>query len=385
MLSAAAAPADRPPWAQLAVVRGLELFVFAALPLICGAFFAHLLIGTPALFDFRTFWQGGRDVLHGHSPYPPTLPAVAHAATFRPFVYPVPAAVVLAPLAALPMTVAEALWVVASIVSVAGALWLLDVRDWRCYGIVFVWPTVWSGIVNGSATPLLVLACAALWRYRRRPYVAGALVALLVVFKLYLWPLAVWLLATRRMRASVVAFIAAAAATLGGWALVGFAGLAEYPHLLSRLTSLVAEQSYSPYAFARSVGLDAEAARLSVLALGGALLVGIVARARREGGDKTGFVLAIAASLALSPIVWPHYWAVVIVVVGLAAPELDAGWLLPLGGWLVSTAWSGASPLWIGLALCLYGLTIVWALRRVSGGAVSVRSFRPAVVAPAVK
>ena len=386
MLSAAAAPAGRPATrAQLVVVRSLEVFVFAGLPVICFAFFSHLLIGSGALFDFRTFWESGRAVLHGHSPYPSVLPDVARATTFRPFVYPVPAAIVMVPFAVLPAAVAEALWVLTSLAAVVGALWLLGIRDWRCYGIVFVWPSVWSGLVNGSATLILTFACAALWRFRSKPYLAGVLVAILVVFKLYLWPIAVWLLATRRIRAAVFAFGVTVVASVGGWAFVGFAGLAEYPKLLARLTSLVAGESYSPYAFARSLGFGVSAGRLSAMCLGGVLLAAVVVWSRRRHGDEAAFLLAVAASLALAPIVWPHYWAMLVVVVAVASPELDVGWLLPLAGWFVSAAWSGASPVWIGLALVVYGLTIVWAVRRISSGTGSLTRFRPAALAAAVK
>jgi hypothetical protein len=386
MLSAAAAPTDRAATrVQLAVVRTLEVLVFAGLPLACCAFFAHLLIGSPQLFDFRTFWESGRAVLHGHSPYPSALPSVATPATFRPFVYPVPAAVAMVPLAALPLAIAEALWVIASLAAVAGAIWLVGVRDWRCYGVAFMWPSVWSGLVNGSATLILAFACAALWRFRSKPFVAGALVAILVVFKLYLWPLAVWLLATRRVRASMIAFVATGAAMLGGWGLIGFAGFSGYPRLLSRLTTLVADESYSPYAFARSLGLGMDAARLAAMILGGALLAAVVVWSRGRHGDKIGFVLAVAASLTLAPIVWPHYWALLCVIVALASRELDVGWLLPLAGWFVSTAWSGSSPLQIGLGLLVYGLTIAWAVRRIARGRDSRPAFRPAVLVPAVK
>ena len=44
--------------------------------------------------DFLSFWQAGRTVLRGHSPYLllGALPAVADRLTFEPFVYPAPAA-----------------------------------------------------------------------------------------------------------------------------------------------------------------------------------------------------------------------------------------------------------------------------------------------------
>src|SRR5438067_664019 len=340
MLSAATAPrASTAPRGLVVAVRSLEALVFVVLPLACAGLFAYVVVRSPALFDFQTFWQSGRDVLHGHSPHPALLPTSATTASFRPFVYPAPAAGLMVPFALLPWAVAEVVWVGLGLASVFGTLRLLDVRNWRVYGVVFVWPPVWSAVGNGTATLLLVFACVALWRWRSRPYVAGTLLALLIVFKLYLWPLGLWLLATRRSRAAVTSFLVTMTAMVAGWAAIGFAGLTGYPRLLSRLTALVADQSYSPYAFARSLGAGTAGAQAAMLCAGTALLVGIVVGARRAHGDEVAFMLAIAASLTLTPIVWPHYFALLLVVVALASRELGVGWALPIPAWFVSTAW----------------------------------------------
>src|SRR6266566_294848 len=85
--------------------------------------------------------------------------------------------------APLPYAVADVLWFVLGFAAIVGALRLLGIRDWRCYGALLAWPAVWSSLVNGAISALLVFGCAALWRYRDRAYVAGTIVAALVVFK----------------------------------------------------------------------------------------------------------------------------------------------------------------------------------------------------------
>lgn len=364
MLSAATAPRERAvSRAQVAFIRSLEIFVFLGLPLLNVAVFGHFVVKAHGLFDFRTFWQAGNDVLHGNSPYPALLPTQANGATFRPFVYPAPAAFLLAPFSLLPWLVAEGVWLVLGAVALVVTLRLLDVRDWRCYGTVFMWPAVWSALGNGSVSLVLLCACAALWRFRSRPHVAGLLLSLLIVFKLYLWPLGVWLIATRRIRATAVSIAATVAASLAGWALIGFAGLHQYPSLLGRLTTLVGAESYSPFALWRSLGAGPSAARLLMLA-GGALVLLAVVRAARTS-DRKAFVLAIAATFVLSPIVWPHYFVLLVVAIAVASPELDAAWLLPIAAWFATTAWSDGNTLRIGAALAVYGGAFVWALRRV--------------------
>src|SRR5438067_4726579 len=98
----------------------------------------HAVTGERNLSDFLSFWNAGRRVIHGESPYPSigSLPAVADPSTFAPFVYPAPAAFAVVPFAVLPFAVAASLWLAVSMGSIALALRLLDVRDWRCYGAV---------------------------------------------------------------------------------------------------------------------------------------------------------------------------------------------------------------------------------------------------------
>jgi alpha-1,2-mannosyltransferase len=361
MLSAATAVQGRVVVGARTVLReSATLFLFGVLPLLYIALFVVFLAKGNQPFDFHTFWLAGRDVLHGRSPYPASLPHVAVEDTFRPFVYPAPAAYAFAPLALLPYGVANALFAVVGAAAIAAAIALLDVRDWRCYGAAFAWPAVWSSLVNGAISALLVLACAALWRYRSRPIVAGSLVAALVVFKLYLWPLGLFLLATRRYRATVVSVAVGLIATVGSWALLGFAGLTEYPKLLDTLTGLVADQSYSPYALFRAAGASPGAARLLMLALGAALLILVVLWARRPGGERAAFVVAVAASLVLTPIVWPHYLALMLVVVALARPTLHPVWIAPMVLWMAMPAWSDGSPARIGAALAISIGVVGW-------------------------
>jgi hypothetical protein len=289
------------------------------------------------------------------------MPTIAHRQSFRPFVYPAPAAVAMVPIALIPFAVANILWAIAGAAAIGASLRLLGVRDWRCYGAVFAWPAIWSSIDNGAISAFLVLGCAALWRYRDRAFVAGALVAALVVLKLYLWPLWVWLVVTRRWRASAMSVVLGAAATVVGWAVIGFDGLTRYPRMLSRLTSLVGDQSYSPYALFRSLGLGPHAAELLMLAGGGLVVLVAVYLVRRAGGEAAAFVVTIGAALALTPIVWPHYFALTVVAVALARPYLGLIWMLPM--FLLVPAWSYANPLLIGVAAGAYAAIFAWSAR----------------------
>ena len=74
-------------------------------------------------------------------------------------------------------------------------------RDWRCYGIVYLWPPLLGGVSLGTLSPLLALAVAAGWRWRRSAPVLGATLTGAAVAKLFLWPLLVLFAAGGRWRA----------------------------------------------------------------------------------------------------------------------------------------------------------------------------------------
>ena len=308
-------------------------------------------------FDFHAFWQAGGDVLSGRSPYPTldALPHVADRMTFRPFVYPAPAAFLMAPFAVLPFWLANVLFAFATLASVAGALRILGVRDWRCYGAAFVFGPALAAVGLGTVSPFILLAVAALWRYRTTWYKAGPLLAFLLVVKLFLWPLAAWLLATRRYGATLAAAALTLVSTLAAWAAIGFVGFREYPALLDRLIGLVGPNSFSSYALALALGAPAGATELALKGLSVVAFCALVWAGRRRLDARQAFLACLAAALLLTPILWPHYLVLVFVPVALVSPGFSGLWLAPS---LISLAgsWSYGNPFRIVpmLAFTLY-------------------------------
>jgi hypothetical protein len=143
----------------------------------------------------------------------------------------------------------------------------------------------------------------------------------------------VWMLATRRLRASLYAVLLGAAVTLGAWAAIGFDGLSEYPSLLRRLSDIQAHHSYSFVGMAATAGLPEAAGTAVMLVVGAALLTLCVVLARR-GDDARSFTCAVVAALALSPIVWLHYLVLLLVPLAILRPRFSALWLLPVLLWV---------------------------------------------------
>ena len=213
---------------DVALWRVLSVVCLGVLPLVIGAAVIagsqHHAFGIEFLGNL---WRPARDVLAGRSPYHPARVAGALAGLRAGHpppglalavypAYPAPALLLGLPFAHVSGHVAAWLWMVVLLASSFGALRLMGVRDWRCYGAAALSITLLSAVMLGSVTPLMLLGAAAAWRYRDRWRACALAVASLIALKLILWPLVVWLWFTGRRRA--------AATSLAGGLLLVVAG-----------------------------------------------------------------------------------------------------------------------------------------------------------------
>jgi alpha-1,2-mannosyltransferase len=356
-----------------AVIARSRLTTAASLLVVPSLMYAYIAVravtGDRRASDFLSFWQAGRTVLRGHSPYPllEALPAVADRLTFEPFVYPAPAAYRMVPLAILPFALAKTIFLVLNLGSIVVALRLLDVRDWRCHAAAFASVPVVAGASLGTFSPFLLLGAAAAWRYRDRAMRVGLIVAVLVVAKLFLWPLWLWLVYTRRFAAAALSAAVGVTVTVAAWWGLAFAGLHDYPRVLSRLTELVGTNSYSSYALLHAGGLSGATAQRLVILAGGALAALAAWWFRAVRTDERSFVAALGLALLVTPILWPHYLVLLFAPIALLRRTLSPLWLLPLLIWFDGHAWSYGDPARIIPLLALCAVPFVFALRQPSG------------------
>jgi alpha-1,2-mannosyltransferase len=317
--------------------------------------------GSHGFSDFGVFWHAGRAVLHGHSPYPPaTVAALRHQ---NAFVYPAPAALAIAPFGLLPEAVAAALFLALSIASVSGSLWLLGVRDPRCHAVALLSLATVQGLVLGAVSPLLVLPLAIAWRWRDSVRIVAVTAAVAVALKLFLAPMAIWLAVTGRLRAAIAGGLLAAAVVLGTWPAIGLQTLRSYPALLSTLTRVEGRSGLSAYALLTRAGLPSAAAQAAGLAIAAALAA-LAFRVRRSpDGDAAAFAIALAACLAVSPIVWLHYYVLLIVPVAILSPRLSWAWALPLASWTFAEPVQPAATWKLVLAQLAIAGVVVLAVR----------------------
>lgn len=367
-------PAARPNGHLLAARRTAGWVVFGVLPVAIFSWWLLWSMTSSAgdwAFDFHQFWQGGNDVVNGVSPYPSEatleladdeLGPTGIQEVFR-FPYPAGAAIALAPLGALDFELAAALWTAVLVCSVVGAVLLLGVRDWRVLGVVVGSTPVIGAVRLGTLTPVLVLLLAVAWRWRDRPLIAGGSLAAAISLKLFLWPLVVWLAATRRYAAAACAALLATLATFAAWAAIGFAGLTDYPELLRRLSDVVADRGFSLVALGVELGPSEEAAGLLPWLVGLTVLAGVLVVARRDGGDVAAFSLAIIAAMALTPIVWLHYFALLVLPLALIRPRLSWAWGLLWIFWLVPAQENEGDAWRVLLAVAVVGAVGILSVR----------------------
>jgi hypothetical protein len=357
------APRPRRPMRQrhAELKRALEHGLFGFVPVVASLalLVVQFTINAVAL-DFRVaYWPAASRLLHGLSPY-----AVTHQQIFAgtAFVYPALSAVIFTPFALISNGIAQVLFMIVCVACVPAILRTLGIRDWRIYGLVMLWLPVFNGWQSGNVTLPLTLLTALIWRHRQRPFVAGLLTAAAISIKPFVWPLGLWLLATRRWRAAGWAFASGLAINLLAWGLVGFNEIHTYLRLSSEVTNALWRGGYSMLAVAGHLGFgrttgDCLLLVASALAVGAVIYLGTSKRRERDA-----FVVTVLLMLLASPLLWAHYFSLLLIPLAFSRPRLGLAWgvgLLmwpmpprqPVHGWEEALAWGvTAFCIWLALA-----------------------------------
>jgi alpha-1,2-mannosyltransferase len=271
-------------------------------------------------------------------------------------IFPPLATLLATPLAVLPPTMADVLMTLLLLVMAAATLRVLDVRDWRVYAVVAVWPPFLSGLQTANVTFAVSLLAALAWRYRGRSWLPGLMIGLAIGLKLFPWPLAVWLFATRRLAAGCVALGVGAASVL---LVAPFGSPLDYLRLLRRLGDEMAPNGYSLIAL---VGPGTTARAIALLV--GLVMLAVVVRLRRD--DRRSFTVAVLACIFCTPIVWLHYFQLLVVPMAIVRPRLGALWFVPVAMWVLPVGYARQWEIALGLALVIASGVLILVARRIS-------------------
>jgi hypothetical protein len=348
------------PTGRGSLARLAEVGVFGFVPLVfCLAWAVVLFRAHMTVVDFQSaYYPAAVRLLAGHSPYAATSLQVVDGGAF---VNPALTALAFVPLGLVSGGSAQVIWMLACIACVPASLWVLDVGDWRLYGIAFLWSPVFDGWQTGNLTLPLVLAVALVWRYRDRPFVAGLITAAAISLKPFVWPLALWLLATRRFRATGWVLVWGAALNLVAWLAVGVGQIGTYLRLSARVTAALWHGGYAVPAVAGQLGLGRGAGEVLLATLALVLIVAIIVLPWVGQRQRDALVLAVLLMLVASPLVWNHYFSLLLVPLALTRPRLSLAWVvgvlmwplpprIPVYTWEQAIAW-GATAVVIVSAL----------------------------------
>jgi len=280
--------------------------------------------------DFHAaYYPAALRLLDGGNPYAASQHQVSSGMAF---VYPALSAIGFAPFALPGRSIGQILFVLVCLACVPAALRALNVRDWRVYGVVLYWLPIYSGWQTANLTLPLMLLVALAWRHRDKPLVAGLITAVAISLKPFVWPLALWLLATRRWKAAAWALASGIVLNLAAWTVVGFNELSTFVHLSSSDTNALWKGGYGMLAVAHHLGASRQLGELLLVlvsALAAAAVIALGLR-RDERGALTSTILLM---LLASPLLWAHYFALLLVPLALLRPRLAPVWALPILMW----------------------------------------------------
>jgi hypothetical protein len=328
--------------------RALTQVLFGLVPAVVTAF---ILLGAlrshGVAYDFHwSYYPAARRLLDGGDVYASTSLGLAHGVAFA---YPALAAVLLAPFALMGHSLADHVYMVACLLMVPGTLWLGGMRDWRVYGIALLWLPVIVGWQGGNVSIPLALLSVLAWRWRGRPLRAGVVVAIAISVKPFIWPLALWLIATRRWRAAGWALASGLTINLLAWAIVGFNRIDTFLRLSAKLVSSQWRTGYGILAVAHHLGAGRGVGELILLVVSSVVAMALLHSGLVKHGDRRPMVLAVALALVASPLVWSHYFVLLLLPLVVYRPRLSPLWAMPLAmcvcttttpsGWQLALAW----------------------------------------------
>jgi alpha-1,2-mannosyltransferase len=281
-------------------------------------------------YDFSAYWQAGRRLLDGDSIYAP----FQTAGTYSPqtqylYIYPPFLAVVVAPFAAAfdDYRAANWIWALIGMVMLVSAVHLLARREKVAKGLdgvllvaaAFVFPPVVGELIIGNVHLLILGMLGGSWLAIRRgtsrdDVVAGALVGVATLIKVFPGLIVVWFLLTGRLRVAAAALMTIALLAVATLPVSGIGPWLDYPTVLLNLgPPIELADVLAPTVWLSGI-LPSSAARILVIVAG---LVVVVWAARRRS-DPVSFGIAVAVSLLIAPALYPHYLAIMVLSMLLA-------------------------------------------------------------------
>jgi alpha-1,2-mannosyltransferase len=285
--------------------------------------------------DLHVYRLGGEAVLHGTSLY--GFQYFGLAFTYPPF-----AALIFAPVAALPWAVAATLLTMASAIAVPVMLylalrlppvpsWLSSPDAWKLalvIGAVAIWLEPIRTTFGYGQVDLFV-AAGILYDLTRADSSRskGIATGLAAGFKLTPAIFVAYFLITRRYRAAATAAVTFAVTVIAGFAVMPRTSAHFWDITFLNPQRVSPVQNTENQSLLGAMARNLHTPHVLAVWLGVAIVVAVAglalaARAQRRGDEALGFSLCALTGLLVSPISWTHHWVIAVPVCLLAALSL---------------------------------------------------------------
>src|SRR5262245_1082881 len=295
-------------------------------------------------YDFSSYWQAGRHVLEGL----PIYSGAQLAGPYSPqqqyqYLYPPFLAVAVTPLAALFPTdyrLANVPWALIGTVLAAVVAWTVSRREGigerrdtlLLVGATFAFPPVIGELVMGNVHLILLGLLGGAWLAiragddRRSAAIAGILVGVATIIKLFPAVVVLWFLLTGRRRAAAWSVVTIAALAVATLPFVGIQPWLDYPQVLLNLAPPVdTTDTLAPTVWLSMLVPPAIARVIVVVGF-----IGAVAWAVRARSEPVSFGVAVAASVLIAPALYQHYLAIFVLPLLLALRWAPPVWAVAL-------------------------------------------------------
>jgi alpha-1,2-mannosyltransferase len=288
-------------------------------------------------YDYRAYADAAVRLAESGTLYQPeTLSGPYRPGPFGLYMYAPPLGVAIAPLSGIELDTAVWMWWALHVAALALACALLPVPvavRLATFGVAALSFAATRDLVLGNVSVLLLVPLAAAWRWLDRP--AGAMAqALAMSVRPMLGVLLIWQALRRQWRA--VAWTIGAGLTLIALTLpvVGIDGYRDYLEVLRNLGGVSGVERNSDLSSTALALGASETVATTALFAGYGIAIGAIALSLRRDAE-TGFVVTATASLLLSPLLWDHYLAMLVLPAAfLAARGRPWALVLPLLSWL---------------------------------------------------
>jgi hypothetical protein len=284
--------------------------------------------------DFLVFLRAASQVTDGINPYLPSTDPLLWGGSA--YVYPYLTSYVFIPLTVLSVPVADVVFFLLSAAAILVGCRLLGIRDPVVITVLLLSEPVIRSFQVGSINALLFVAGAVVWRYRDRIVPVALGFTFLAGSKLFLLPVAVWLVFTRTWTSALVA-LASLTAFLGLGFVLQPISVGDYLASMAALAEHEGPGSQSAFEVLHHF-LPVTAARVIPLVLAGAVLVAAVVYRRRHPaqGDPVLYCASLLAALIATPVYWSHYTLLAGLIVLIAKPSRKAVVVFAIVTWVLA-------------------------------------------------